>query len=160
MIRSARSKKLGQSVMRIGEAAQAADVGVETIRFYERKGLIEQPVKPISGGFRNYSRTTVESIGFIRQAQEIGFSLREIKELLSLRVDPDADCFEVREHAQVKLDEVNRKLASLTAVKAVLNKLIRSCPGEGALGGCSIMEALAANAAARKGRVGAAKESR
>jgi len=79
--------------MRISDAAKAAGVGVETIRFYERKGLVAQPKKPIlGGGFRSYSRETVERIRFIRQAQEIGFSLKEIKELLSLRVDPDADC--------------------------------------------------------------------
>jgi MerR family mercuric resistance operon transcriptional regulator len=62
------------------------------ILFYERKGLIKQPEKPFFGGFRSYSANTVERIRFIRQAQEIGFSLREIKEQLSLRVDPKVDC--------------------------------------------------------------------
>lgn len=130
--------------MRISEAAKAAGVGVETIRFYERKGLVEQPRRPVlSGGFRFYSGKTVERIRFIRQAQEIGFSLREIKELLSLRVDPAADCGEVRTHARTKLDEVNRKIASLKEMKGALEELIEACPGQGAaLGECSILEAL------------------
>lgn len=85
---------------------------------------------------------TVDRIRFIRQAQEIGFSLREIKELLSLRVDPKVDCAEVREHTQSKLDEVNRKIDSLTLMKTALEELVRTCPGEGSLGQCSIMEAL------------------
>jgi len=130
--------------MRISEAAKTAGVGVETIRFYERKGLVEQPRRPgLGGGFRSYSQETVERIRFIRQAQEIGFSLKEIKELLSLRVDPDADCGKVRVHARAKLDEVNRKIASLNEMKGALEDLIEACPGQGAaLGECSILEAL------------------
>lgn len=130
--------------MRISEAAKAAGVGVETVRFYERKGLVEQPKRPIlSGGFRSYSTETVERIRFIRQAQEIGFSLREIKALLSLRVDPAADCGEVRAHARTKLGEVNRKIASLNVMKGALEELIEACPGQGAaLGECSILKAL------------------
>jgi MerR family transcriptional regulator, copper efflux regulator len=130
--------------MRISEVAKAAGVGVETVRFYERKGLVVQPKRPVlSGGFRSYSTEAVERIRFIRQAQEIGFSLREIKDLLSLRVDPDADCGEVRTHARTKLEEVNRKIASLTDMKAALEALIEACPGQGvALGKCSILEAL------------------
>lgn len=130
--------------MRISEAAKAAGVGVETIRFYERKGLVEQPKRPVmGGGFRFYSGETIERIRFIRQAQEIGFSLREIKELLALRVDPAADCGEVRTHARAKLDEVNRKIASLTQMQGALEELIDACPGHGAaLGECSILEAL------------------
>jgi len=133
--------------MRISDAAKAAGVGVETIRFYERKGLVEQPRRPVlGGGFRSYSEETVERVRFIRQAQEIGFSLKEIKELLSLRVDPDADCGEVRAHARTKLNEVNRKIASLTEMKAALEELIDACPGQGAaLGECSILEALTRN---------------
>ncbi len=72
----------------ISKAAKNAGVGVETIRFYERKGLIEQPPKPLDNGFRVYPEETVQRVRFIRQAQEIGFSLREIEELLSLRADP------------------------------------------------------------------------
>lgn len=133
--------------MRISDAAKTAGVGVETIRFYERKGLVEQPKRPLrGGGFRSYSQEAVARIRFIRQAQEIGFSLREIKKLLSLRVDPDADCGEMRVYAQTKLDEVNRKIASLKKIKAELEELIEACPGRGAaLCDCSILEVLTRN---------------
>ena len=126
----------------IGKAATAAGVGVETIRFYERKGLIEQPPKPLDTGFRVYPEETVQRIRFIRQAQEIGFSLREIDELLSLRADPAADCAHVRERAAAKLEEVERKIEQLGRIRSALNELIAACPGRGALRECSIMASL------------------
>lgn len=128
--------------MTISRVARKAGVGVETVRFYERRGLIEQPAKPKSGGFRVYPDEAVERIRFIRQAQEIGFSLREIDELLSLRVDPAADCADVRSHAQTKLDEVNKKIVHLSRIQDALEELIDACPGKGAIRKCSIMEAL------------------
>ena len=128
----------------IGKAATNADVGVETIRFYERKGLIEQPLKPLDGGYRIYPVETVARIRFIRQAQEIGFSLREIEELLSLRADPSADCSDVRERAAARLEEVDRKMEQLGRIRAALDKLIEACPGRGAIRACSIMESLVA----------------
>ena len=126
----------------IGKAAMRAGVGVETIRFYERKGLIEQPPKPLDTGFRVYPEETVRRIRFIRQAQEIGFSLREIDELLSLRADPAADCANVRERAAAKLEEVERKIEQLGRIRSALNDLIAACPGRGALRECSIMASL------------------
>lgn len=131
--------------MTISKAAKNAGVGVETIRFYERKGLIEQPPKPINGGFRVYPEETVARIRFIRQAQEIGFSLREIEELLSLRADPSADCSDVRGRAAAKLEEVEHKLTKLQQIKSALKELIAACPGRGALRVCSIMESLTAS---------------
>ncbi len=128
----------------IGRAAKNAGVGVETIRFYERKGLIEQPLKPRHGGYRSYPIETVRRIRFVRQAQEIGFSLREIEELLSLRADPSADCSEVRERAAAKLEEVDQKMAQLGRIRSALDELIAACPGRGALRKCSIMESLVA----------------
>ncbi len=128
----------------ISKAAKNAGVGVETIRFYERKGLIEQPLKPQDGGYRTYPIETVRRIKFVRQAQEIGFSLREIEELLSLRADPSADCSDVRERATAKLEEVDRKMEQLGRIRAALDELIRACPGQGALRTCSIMESLVA----------------
>ncbi len=143
----------------IGRAARGAGVGVETVRFYERQGLIEQPLKPLSGGFRHYPAETVERIRFIRQAQEIGFSLREIGDLLSLRADPSADCSGVRERAAAKLEEVNRKIARLEKIRGALVELIAACPGSGALRRCSIMEALegAGDGASDGGRPGAGR---
>ncbi|MCZ6512944.1 MAG: MerR family DNA-binding protein [Nitrospinae bacterium] len=128
--------------MTISKIAKEAGVGVETIRFYERKGLVDQPPKPSSGGFRVYTAEAAERIRFIRQAQELGFSLREIQELLSLRTDPATDCADVRERAQAKLDEVNRKIALMKGIQTALQKLIKACPGQGALQLCSIIEAI------------------
>ena len=126
----------------IAKAARKAGVGIETIRFYERRGLIEQPRKPLGGGYRDYPEDTVERIRFIRRAQEIGFSLREIDELLSLRADPGSDSARVRERARHKLDQVNEKVADLERIRAALEGLIAACPGGGALRACSIMEML------------------
>ena len=125
----------------IGKAAHAAGVGVETIRFYERKGLIDRPVKPATGGYRCYSLETVARIQFIRQAQEIGFSLREIDELLSLRANPSTDCAQVRDRARTKLCEVDRKMEQLRRIRQALESLIDACPGQGnLLKACSIIQ--------------------
>ncbi len=126
----------------IGEVARRAGVGVETIRFYERRGLIAQPPRPSGSGFRVYPDDTARRIEFIQHAQEIGFSLREIDELLSLRADPAADCSEVRKRAVGKREEVRRKIGRLKQIGAALETLIAACPGRGALGACSILDAL------------------
>ena len=129
--------------MRIGTVATEAGVGVETVRYYERRGLIDRPLRPRQGGFRNYPTTAVDRIRFIRQAQDLGFSLKEIDDLLSLRADPSADCADVRRRAQAKLGEVDQKIASLTKISLALQDLINACPGHGAAAHCcSILEAL------------------
>lgn len=127
--------------MTIGKTALAAGVGVETIRFYERKGLIARPPRPATG-FRTYDDEVVRRIRFIRQGQKIGFSLREIEELLSLRADPSADSADVRDRAVAKLDEVDRKMRELGRVREALRELIAACPGHGALRKCSILKSL------------------
>lgn len=126
----------------ISEAARAAGVGIETIRFYERRGLIDRPPKPESSGYRVYPEEMVKRIRFIRQAQQLGFSLREIEELLSLRADPSADCSEVRAQAIAKLQEIHRKIAQLREIGAALEALVAACPGSGGLQTCSIMDML------------------
>jgi len=128
--------------MTISKIAKEAGVGVETVRFYERKGLIKQPPKPAIGGYRIYPPETEEQIRFIRQAQELGFALREIKELLALRMDPKTDCADVRGRAQTKLDEITRKITLMKEIQTALKKLITACPGRGALQVCSIIDAI------------------
>jgi MerR family mercuric resistance operon transcriptional regulator len=130
--------------MRISEAAAAAGLSLATLGFYERKGLVVQPQRPLlNGRFRSYSQDTLERIRDIKQAQEIGFSLSEIMELLSLRVDPGSDCSEVRKHARAKLTEVKHKIAYLNHMPTALEELIGQCPGKGAaLDDCSILAAL------------------
>jgi len=124
----------------IGKAAREAGVNIETIRFYERRGLVERP--PKGNGYRVYSPEEVARIRFIKEAQQIGFSLSEIGDLLSLRADPAADCSEVRRQAVAKLDQVNQKIEQLRAVGVALETLIAACPGRGALQACSILDAL------------------
>ncbi|MEQ9641449.1 MAG: MerR family DNA-binding protein [Alphaproteobacteria bacterium] len=128
--------------MTIGRAAREAGVGVETVRFYERRGLIEQPSKPTSSGFRIYPAETIERIRFIRQAQELGFSLREVCELLELRADPQADAADVQTKTAAKLTDIDAKMGQLQRIKDALQTLLAACPGQGTLGCCSIMEAL------------------
>jgi len=126
----------------IGRAAKAAAVNVETIRFYERRGLIARPRKPAGGGAREYDDGTVARVRFVREAQELGFSLREIAELLSLRADPGTDCAEVRARAMEKRDEVEAKVNRLSRMRDALDDLIAFCPGSGNLGACTILEAI------------------
>jgi len=133
--------------MRIGKVAEQAGVSVETIRFYERKGLIAQPHKPENGGYRSYSRETVDRVRFIRQGQSLGFSLKEIEDLLLLKAEPQTDCADVRERALAKLDEVNDKITNLTAIRSALENLIHECQGQGpASSCCPILDALDPNA--------------
>ena len=128
--------------MTIGGAAREAGVGVETIRYHERRGLIERPPKPAFGGYRRDAHAVARRVCFIRQAQELGFSLKEIAELLSLKTDPEIDCGDVRDRASAKLDEVNDKIARLESIARALEGLVAACPGSGALRKCSIMDAL------------------
>lgn len=126
----------------IGTAAREAGVGVETIRFYEREKLIERPLKSNGAGVRRYSSETVARIRFIREAQQLGFSLREIRELPALRADPSADCSRVREQALTKLHEVHDKIERLRQIGSALETLITACPAQGSLQACSIIDAL------------------
>lgn len=135
----------------ISRTAVLAGVGVETIRFYERRGLIKQPPRPRNGGYRFYDDAVVDRVRFIKQAQELGFSLREIKDLFSLRADPAADCGDVRNQASTKREEVSRKIAQLQRIRGALDELIASCPGGGALRACTIIGALNTGRAAATG---------
>jgi len=128
--------------MTIGTVARQAGVGVETIRFYERRGLIRQPAKAPGAGQRRYAPETVGRVRFIRQAQHLGFVLREIEELLSLQANPAADCSDVRGRALAKIEEVNMRIAQLAEIRGALVRLLAACPGSGALGACSILEAM------------------
>lgn len=129
------------SDLTIGKAADRAGVRVATIRFYERRALIKQPSRP-RNGFRVYPEETVRRIRFIRQAQELGFSLKEIKELLSLQTDPGTDCGDIRDRAIAKFGDVNLKIEKLMRIRNTLEQLISSCPGRGDLDTCSILNAL------------------
>lgn len=125
----------------IGQVARQSGVDVETIRFYERKGLIPQPPRPESG-FRRYPQEAVTRIRFIRRSKALGFSLREIKELLSLRVDSKTTCDEVRGRAEAKIADIEGKVRHLREMKRALAKLTAACRGKGPTAECPILEAL------------------
>lgn len=107
----------------IGQLARAADVNVETIRYYQRIGLIDEPEKPAQG-YRRYPTATVERIRFIKRAQELGFTLNEITDLLSLN---DRDCDEARAIAEHKQQVIQQRIDDLGAMQRELIKLIKAC---------------------------------
>lgn len=129
----------------IGTLARRAGVGVETVRFYERRGLVRRPARP-NLGYRAYPEDAVGRIGFIRNAQALGFSLQEIKELLALRVTAGTSCAAVRSRATAKVADVKRRLADLERIRIALEKFVAACPGRGALANCTILEALDSSA--------------
>lgn len=134
----------------IGRLAKAGGVGVETIRYYERRGLLQAPVRRISR-YRYYDETSVTQLRFIRKAQALGFTLKEIGDLLELRVDPEADREDVRAKALRKVTEIDEKIADLQAIRGTLNRLILACQGHGPAAECPIIEAFAAAAETQTG---------
>jgi Hg(II)-responsive transcriptional regulator len=126
--------------MRIGEVAQRADVNVQTLRYYERRGLLPAPRRRPSG-YREYPADTVRLVRFIKRAQELGFSLSDIAELIALRRDPAQNCASVCAAAARKAADVADRIRQLTAVHSVLEQLTQAC--ESAAGnGCPVIEAL------------------
>jgi len=125
----------------IGRLAKAAGVGIDTVRFYERRGLLPEPRRTASG-YRLYGQETVARIEFIRRAKQLGFTLDEILLLLKLQ-DQGGKKAEVRDLTQHKLAEINSKISDLERIRTVLQDLSRSCSGEGSVDGCPIIEAIA-----------------
>ncbi len=126
----------------IGKLAKAAGVGVETVRFYERKGLLDAPARKDSG-YRQYDDEAVERLRFIRRAQQVGFTLKEIHDLLNLRDSPDARRADVRDRATGKVADIDTKVRDLLAIRESLVNLLASCEGDGPASGCPIIAALA-----------------
>ncbi len=127
--------------LKTGELAKRAVVNIETLRFYEREGLMPEPPRRTSG-YREYPAESVQRIRFIKRAQELGFSLREVKELLALRVEPGTTCADVRRKAREKVDAVRRKIADLQAIERALENLSATCSGEGPMSDCPILQSL------------------
>jgi MerR family mercuric resistance operon transcriptional regulator len=127
--------------MTIGQMARSAGASVETIRFYEREGLLEHPARSASG-YRKYPPEAVARLRMIRQAKELGFSLNEIKELLALRVAPGKSCSDVRARAERKIADIDQRIAALKRMKAALARLAAACAGRGPTSECPILEAL------------------
>jgi MerR family copper efflux transcriptional regulator len=125
----------------IGQVARAANVHVETLRYYERRGLVPKPPRSPSL-YRRYPDETVPRIRFVKHAQELGFSLREIRELLSMRASPKARCGDVKRRAETKIDEIAAKIRALKAMHRALVHLVAQCDGEVPSSACPVLESL------------------
>ncbi len=135
-----KSQMKTQSTLTIGEVAKQSGVGIEAIRFYEREGILEAPPRRESG-YREYSPEVVTRLAFIKRAQELGFSLKEISELLSLRLDPKKSCAEVKKRTEKKIGSIEEKIHDLRQMKKALEALVASCVGSNPIVDCPILEA-------------------
>jgi Cu(I)-responsive transcriptional regulator len=125
----------------IGELGKATGTKVETIRYYERIGLLPKPLRT-GGNYRAYGEAELGRLSFIRRARDLGFPLEQVRALMSLSDDRDRDCATIDALARDHLADVERKIADLTALGRELSSLINSCGG-GTVAGCRIIEALA-----------------
>ena len=132
------------TTLKIGQLAKAANVNVDTVRYYERRGLIPEPPRKMSG-YREYSQDYISRIRFVRRAQGLGFSLKEIEELLGLRVDSQTVCADVQKRTEEKVLDIEGKIQSLKMMKQTLTKLLEHCELQEPTGECPILDMLAAD---------------
>ncbi len=125
----------------IGQLAKKVNVNLETIRYYERRGLLLEPPRNKSG-HREYSLEEVKRTEFIKRCQVLGFSLNEISELLSLRVGPGTTCGDVKARVEDKIMEVEKRIADLEKIREALLRMSGKCIGNGPVGQCPILEEL------------------
>ena len=125
--------------MKIGELARRAQVPIDTVRYYEKHGLLPLP-QP--SGYRSYRSDDVTRLRFVRRAKGLGFTLEEIRELLALSGRREDDMGSLKTAATQKLADVEAKLAELTRIRDGLRTLVEACPGHGALQACPILHAL------------------
>jgi MerR family mercuric resistance operon transcriptional regulator len=131
----------GMEGLTTAKLANEGGVNVETIRYYERHGLLPKPPRTHSG-YRIFSDDAVRRLHFIKHAQDLGFSLKEIKELLSLKVKPGSSCGDVRRRAEAKIVDVDQKIQHLQEIKGALVELTSACSGQGPASRCTILQAL------------------
>ena len=141
MIKNMDEKYQGITTYKIGEVAKRADVNKETVRYYEQRELIPKPDRRRSG-YRIFTQRHIDQIKFIKRAQQLGFTLTEIKELLELRLDEESSCSEIKEEAQQKYQDVSEKIDDLLRIKETLTNLIDSCSKDRPIRDCPILEAL------------------
>lgn len=134
-------EEVAVSAFTIGQVAKQAGVGVETIRFYERSGLLKEPPRN-RAGYREYPVDAVARVKFIRRAKDLGFTLNEIADLLALRVDADTTCADVKARAETKIAGIEERIRELQHMKCALAALAASCRGSGPASECPILEAL------------------
>ena len=132
---------IGETGLRIGKLALQGGVNVQTIRYYVRRGLLPTPKRSL-GGYRLYGVDALRRLSFITRAQQLGFSLKEIGELLSLRMQAGTTCADVRDRTRQKIAVVDARISELTKIRGALVKLAASCRGKGPSSACPILEAL------------------
>lgn len=130
------------TLLSIGKIAKQAGISVETIRFYERKGLLQEPQRKESG-YRQYQEEDIRKLVFIQHAKNLGFSLNEIRDLMSLQSDSRSTSREVKNMAENKLQDIEEKIKMLQRMRRTLKHLVDKCPGEGPTSECPILDALA-----------------
>lgn len=123
----------------IGQVAKKANVKIETIRYYERLKLLPEP-KRRQSGYRQYSDDIVKRLLFIKNAKELGFSLKEISELFALRVKSRTTCGDIKKRAESKISDIEDKIKTLQKMKNALKKLSTECKGKGPVGECPILD--------------------
>lgn len=123
----------------IGEVAKKSGIGIEAVRFYERSGLIPTPKRSPSG-YRRYSESVIKQIQFILRAKQLGFSLNEIGELITLKNAPDSTCQNIRKTAQAKVADIQHKIDALEKIKALLTPLIDQCQSASSIDDCPILK--------------------
>lgn len=129
------------TTLRIGELASQGNVNLETVRYYEREGLMRPPQRTPSG-HRAYALPDVLRLRFIKRSQALGFTLTEIKELLALKVAPNQACINVVRQIEAKAVEVKAKIAHLRAIERTLRRMKASCEGRCSVSECPILESL------------------
>ena len=130
------------SPMTIGAVAKRVGVAIDTIRYYEREGLLPEPLRRASG-YRSYDNSAVRQLRFIRRAKDLGFTLEEIRDLLALSADRQRGVKAVKKRAQERLAAIDARIAELTRVRNGLEQLVDACPGHGSSDQCPILRALA-----------------
>jgi Hg(II)-responsive transcriptional regulator len=128
-------------LMTVGQLAKKADVNVETIRYYERRGLLDEPIRNTSG-YRQYTSKYLDKIKFIKSAQSIGFTLNEIQDLLTLRITSNTVCNDVKLMAKEKILLIEEKINDLENIKNTLNELICSCENNKITDDCPILQSI------------------
>lgn len=129
------------STFTTGELAERAGVGTQTVRYYERRGLLREPPRT-DAGYRQYDDSDVDRLRFIRTAQRLGFKLEEIDELLGLRVETDGSCDEVEARARAVLDRIDGQISDLRAIRRALGELLEACRKAEATDPCPILSAI------------------
>lgn len=129
--------------MKIGQLAKIVNIDIQTLRYYETQGLLQQP-KRLANGYRDYPQEAIARVTFIKRAKMVGFTLKEIKELLAIQVTKDAyTCQEVKNFTQLKLDEIDHKISELMDIRSALKKIhVSCCGGQETAAHCSILSAL------------------